>query len=103
MEFNCFLNELSLRNTQLFNYSTHPNPYKNPVNPLILDILIQTQIFNHSNHQDPNLNKNPVNTLILDILIQTKYIDKHNQIKLTLLKIYIPFHEKYQIIIQPVM
>jgi hypothetical protein len=99
------MNELSLRNTQLFNYSNHqnPNPNKNPVNPLILDILIQTKIFNYSNHQNPNPNKNPVNPLIMDILIQTKYIDKHNQIKLTLLKIYIPFHEKYKIIIQPVM
>jgi len=47
------MNELSLRNTQLFNYSNHqnPNPNKNPVNPLILDILIQTKIFNYSNHQ----------------------------------------------------
>ncbi|MDK2461632.1 hypothetical protein QHH11_21295, partial [Aphanizomenon sp. PH219] len=70
MEFNCFLNELSLRNTQLFNYSTNqnPNPYKNPVNPLILDILIQTKLFNYSTNQNPNLNKNPVNPLILDIL-----------------------------------
>ncbi|OBQ32860.1 MAG: hypothetical protein AN487_21595 [Anabaena sp. CRKS33] len=80
MEFNCFLDELSLRNTQLFNYSNHqnPNPNKNPVNPLILDILIQTKIFNYSNHQNPNLNKNPVNPLILDILIQTKIFNYSN-------------------------
>ena len=51
--------------------SKHETFKQHPVNPKILDILIQTKIFNYSNHQNPNSYKNPVNPLILDILIQT--------------------------------